>query len=87
MATETLNVPPAVGVPDSTPADERLMPGGSPVAANVYGAAPPDAEPMDVGGYACPTTPWGNAAGAKDIRESITSVIVTGSVCITGISI
>ena len=38
-----LKLPPAVGVPDSAPADDSVMPTGSApaVTAYVYGAVPP----------------------------------------------
>ena len=44
--TVNLNSPPPVGVPESTPEDDKFMPGGSDpaVSAKLNGAVPPAAD-------------------------------------------
>src|ERR1041384_2019922 len=43
---EMLNTPPDAGVPERTPALEKLMPGGSAPAVHVTGATPPLCEKL-----------------------------------------
>src|SRR3954469_1244699 len=53
----TLYVPAVVGVPETVPVDEPMvMPGGRPVADQVYGAVPPDADSVN-DEIAVPTVP------------------------------
>jgi hypothetical protein len=70
--TVTLNVPPAVGLPDSTPALVSVRPAGRPVAVNVYGEVPPlAATAVEV--YAAPTVP---AVSADGVRLIVGAAIV-----------
>ena len=69
-----LNVPPAVGIPESAPADVSVTPAGSDpaVTANVYGPVPPDAEMVSP--YDAPIVPPVN--GLDGDRASVAAAIV-----------
>jgi hypothetical protein len=59
--TEKLNDPAVVGVPDSTPAEERDIPGGGGAAGatHAYGGFPPETVSV-AGPYAASTVPLGS---------------------------
>jgi hypothetical protein len=76
-----VNVPSDLGVPESTPVEDRPIPAGKPpVWLQVYGAVPPRATRVVVG-YACPLVPWGSdvvttSGGPVTFTHSLTEVSV-----------
>jgi hypothetical protein len=63
-----LYVPEVVGVPESTPDEEKLRPGGVPEDTNhVYGGVPPEA--VMVWEYAAPMVPEGSGEVVVTTRE------------------
>ena len=69
-------IPAVVGVPDTTPADDRARPGGSAprLSDQEYGEAPPVA--TMVCEYCTPTTPEGSGEELATLNGVMTSVNV-----------